>query len=291
MKVVGFKPRWLREQTEEDRRLDAEPMVGAIPQGPPRINTRLVLPSGVYSVSFKTLSEAIELTQTILQYASCDVLYGLNPDFADLRSVGREAAELAKLTADPFEEGSFIIPARLESDEVEAQVPGQRRKVTTQDVADRFQAMLGAFYDAAAISTVSIGAVQAIESLGRVIRREASAVEYAMLDNIGRPAPPILVTEEVINRVAKVRQTRRSSRAELETLDGTITALDIVQATLQLNLADSGQRVKGTFSPLFQPTLVERLGRRVQLQGQVERRGRRILSIRVESVAVADEES
>jgi hypothetical protein len=42
---------------------------------------------------------------------------------------------------------------------------------------------------------------------------------------------------------------------------------------------------------LYQPTLVERLGRRVRLHGVVERRGKRPISIRVESVDVPDEDA
>jgi hypothetical protein len=88
-----------------------------------------------------------------------------------------------------------------------------------------------------------------------------------------------------------VRKALRPSQARLETLEGIIAALDIVAEILHLRLQTSGERVKGTFSMLFQPTLVERLGRRVRLHGEVERRGKRILSIRVESVEVPDEDA
>jgi hypothetical protein len=86
-------------------------------------------------------------------------------------------------------------------------------------------------------------------------------------------------------------QARRPTQARLETLEGKITALDLVEQKLILSLEPGGERVKGTFSTLFQPTLVECLGRAVRLQGFVQRRGRRALSIRVESVEVPDEEA
>jgi hypothetical protein len=289
-KIVDFKPRWWREHGGQEPLLEAGPLAGSIPEGPPRLCIRLVLRSGAHGVSAKTLSEAVDLTQTLVQYAGYDVYHGVNPDFADLRSAGMEVLELARLTVEPFEEGSFVVPAKMESADVEAPAIGQRRKVTTQDVANRFDAILTAFRGPQPVTEVSIGAIQAIEALGRVIRREAEAVEYSLFDKLSRPAPPILVTPETISRVAAVRQARRPSQARLETLEGTITALDIVAETLHLRLHTSGERVKGTFSTLFQPTLVERLGRRVRLHGAVERRGRRVLSIRVESVEVPDED-
>jgi hypothetical protein len=289
-KIVDFKPRWWREPSGQDLSLEAGPLAGSIPEGPPRIYTRLVLRGGARGVSAKTLSEAVDLTQVVVQYAGCDVYHGVNPDFADLRSAGAEVFQLARLTVEPFEEGSFLIPPKLEAPEVKAPAGGQRRKVTTQDVVQRFDGILTAFQGEQPVTEVSIGAIQAVEALGRVIRREAESIEYCLFDTIGRPARPILVTPETITRVAQVRQARRPSQARLETLEGTVTALDLVEQRLQLSLDPSGVRVKGTFSMLFQPTLVERLGRRVRLHGAVERRGKRPVSIQVQSVEVPEED-
>jgi hypothetical protein len=289
-KIADFKPRWWRERSGQDPSLEEGPLAGSIPEGPPRIHTRLVLRSGAHGVSAKTLSEAVDLTQTVVQYAGYDVYHGVNPDFADLRSAGADVFQLARLTVEPFEEGSFVIPAKLEAPEVEAPAAGPRRKVTTQDVVQRFDAILTAFHGQQPVTEVSIGAIQAVEALGRVIRREAEAIEYALFDNIGRPAQPVLVTPETISRVAQIRQARRPSQAQLETLEGKITALDLVEQRLHLSLEPSGLRIKGTFPMLFQPTLVERLGRRVRLHGAVERRGRRPVSIQVQSVEVPEED-
>ena len=126
--------------------------------------------------------------------------------------------------------------------------------------------------------------------MGRVIRREGGAIEYGLFDIFGHAAEPIAVTTETITRVAQVREARRPSQAELEALEGRITALDIVEQRLQLSLPNGRGRVRGTFSMLFQPSLVECLGRRVRLLGVVERRGRRPESIQVQSVEVPDEE-
>src|SRR5689334_5000205 len=65
-KIVDFKPRWMRELSEEDRRvLDNFSVSGSVPPGPPRINARLLPVGGSSKVSAKTLGEAISLTQSI----------------------------------------------------------------------------------------------------------------------------------------------------------------------------------------------------------------------------------
>jgi hypothetical protein len=249
-----------------------------------------LLPDSAHGVSAKTLGETLELTQTIVQFAGYDLFHGLNPDFADLRSAGAEVFELCKLTIEPFEAGSFVVPAKLESPEVRLPEPGRARTVSTQDVVLRFDAILAAFDRPEPVTEVSIGAIQAIEGLGRVIRREASTIEYTPFDTLSRPMRLIRVTPQTIERVVRVREARRPSRARLEVLEGRITALDIVDNKLQINVEPGGRRVKGTFSGLFQPSLVECLGRRVRLFGVVERRGKLPIAIQVQSVEVPDQE-
>ena len=289
---VDFKPRWMRELSEEDRHiLDETPNVGSVAEVSPRINARLLPTGGSNKVSAKTLGETISLTQSIVQYAGYDVYHGINPDFADLRSLSAPLINLTKLSIEPFDEGSFVIAARLEANPLAVEGAEQPRQVTAEDVVKRFDEILASLRKPSSAPQVSIGAIQAVESLGRVIRREPRAIEFASFDSLGQPQAPFWVDEEYIGRVQKVRESRRPSQAKLETLEGTVTALDIVAETLHLRIHPSGERVKGTFSILYQPTLVERLGRHVRLHGVVERRGKRPLSIRVESVEVPDEDS
>jgi hypothetical protein len=127
--------------------------------------------------------------------------------------------------------------------------------------------------------------------LGRIIRREAGAVEYALFDTVGRPAKSILVTPQTIDRVTQVRQARRPSEARAEALEGTLTALDLVRATLELSPDGHKGRVHGTYPMLFQPSLVACLGKRVRLHGRVERRGRRAVSVQMLAVEALEEES
>jgi hypothetical protein len=288
---VDFKPAWMRDLSQEDRILEETPFTGSIPEGPPRIHTRILPADGSNTVSAQTLSEAIDLAQAIVRYAGCDVYHGPNPDFADLRSLSAEVLELTRLTVEPFDEGSFVIPAKLTAPALAQRDTAQPRLVSTQDVVSRFDEWLASFNQPQETSRVSIGAIQAIESLGRLIRREAQAIEFSSFDVVGQPSRPITVDAPYIEHVRQVRASRQPTCARLETLEGTVTAIDIVQGTLQLSIEGQARRVKGTFSMLFQPSLSECLGRRVRLQGPVERTARRTVSIQVTNVEVPDNES
>jgi hypothetical protein len=287
---VDFKPRWMREPSGSDRILEDTPATGSPAEVAPRINTRILPLDGGHRISAKTLGDAIELTQAIVQYAGYDVYHGINPDFADLRSLSADLVELTKLSVEPFEEGSFVIPARLGAAPLEVPEAGRARRVGAEEVVARFDEMLATFRGPGPAAQVSIGALQAIESLGRVIRREAQGVEFDSFDGFGRLRQSIRVDVPYVQRVQDVLASRRPSQARVETLEGVVTALDLVGQRLRLSLQPSGRRVRGTFSMLFQPTLVERFGRNVRLQGLVERRGNHPVAIQVLSVEVPDEE-
>jgi hypothetical protein len=291
-KIVDFKPPWMRDLSEDDRRiLEDTPLTGSLPEIAPRINTRILPASSSPRLSAKTLSETIDLTQAVVHYAGYDVYHGLNPDFADLRSLSADVLRLTRLTIEPFEQGSFVIPARLEAEPISAGDREQPRHVTAEEVVNRFNQILASFAKPDAAAHVSIGALQAIESLGQVIRREARAIEFASFDGFGKPAQSTVVDVDYVARVGKVRVSRRPTQAKLQTLEGTLTALDLVRATMQLNLDGQQGRVHGTYPMLFQPTLVPCLGKRVRIQGQVERRGRRIASVQVLAIELLEEAS
>lgn len=291
-KIVDFKPRWMRELTEEERRvLDGFSHSGSLAEVFPRINARLLPLGGSNRVSAKTLGEAISLTQSLVQYAGHDIYHGINPDFADLRSLSAPLVNLTKLSIEPFEEGSFVIPARLEANPLTTEGAEQPRQVTTEDVVKRFDEILASLQESSSAIQASIGAIQTVEALGRVIRREAEAIEFSSFDTFGHARSSLRVDEEYVERVHKVRESRQPTRAKLETLEGTLTALDIVRATLQLSLDGHRGRVRGTYPMLFQPSLMDCLGKRVRLLGPVEQRGRRIVSIQVVVIESLDDES
>ena len=290
-KHVDFKPRWMRDLSEEDRRiLDETPAIGSLTEVSPRINARVIPLGGSDRLSAKTLSEALSLTQAIVQYAGYDVYHGVNPDFADLRSLSADLVSFTKLSVEPFEEGSFIIPTRLEANPLAVEGAVQPRWVTAEEVVKRFDEILASLREQPSAPQVSIGAVQAVESLGRVIRREAEAIEFASFDALGQPRQPFRVDEEYVGRVQKVREARRPTRAKLETLEGQVTALDIREGKLQLSIDGRRRRVIGHFALMFLPSLMESLGRRVRLQGYVQWRRSMPASIQVVNAELLGDE-
>jgi hypothetical protein len=289
-KYTDFIPRWMREKTEKDDILDHSPATGSLAEVSPRINARLLPVSGSNRLSAKTLSEAISLTQSIVQYAGYDVYHGFNPDFTDLRSLSAELVLFTRLTVEPFEEGSFVIPARLEANPLTVEGAEQPRMITAEDVVKRFDEIFASLQDQSSVHQVSIGAIQAVESLGKVIRREAEAIEFESFDSLGKPRPTFRVDESYISRVQKVRESRRPTRARLETLEGKVTALDILESKLQLSLEGQRRRVIGHFSIMFLPFLLESLGRRVRLYGKVEWQKNHPYSIQIVTAEVLSDE-
>lgn len=88
------------------------------------------------------LSEVTQLTQKLADYAGYDVVYGPNPNFADLRSLSSEVTRFTKLTSEPFEVGGFTIPARFESDPVEIVNDVNKSRYETDQIA-RVVVLLG----------------------------------------------------------------------------------------------------------------------------------------------------
>ena len=188
--------------TDADRILDETPATGSLAEVSPRINARLLPVNGSHGLSAKTLSEAIALTQAVVQYAGNDVCHGLNPDFADLRSLSPEVVGLTKLTVEPFEEGQLRHPHPAGGEPAHGQEAEETRdghgRGRGPAVRHRSSTACGTSSSAA---QVSIGAIQVVESLGRVIRREAEAIEFSSFDALGQPSGSLRVDEEYIGRV------------------------------------------------------------------------------------------
>ena len=290
-KRVHFKPKWpVTLPPQEEAAFDSFAGNGSPPTEPPRIDTRIMPRGGGYRLSLRSLGEVAELTQKLADFAGYDVVHGPNPDFADLRSVSPDLTRLTKLTGEPFTEGSFVIPARLEADPLELTEAPSVRRVDTDAVARRFGEILTTPDTQRAPTGVSIGALQTLGALNRVLRREASAIEFSTADSFAKPLMMFQVRETFIEKVRGVLASRRPSEDSLETLEGRVTALDVLRGTLLLTVPGTHDRIKGTFATLFTPTLLESLNRQVRVQGMVERKGRRIVGIQIHAVEAPDAE-
>lgn len=285
---TSFRPRWQRDASLETKAALADtPATGSRPLEWPKIITRLLPFDGLNTLAAHTLSEVIELTQRLAHYAAFDAIRGFNPDFADMRSMGAEVLAFSKLTIEPFESGSFVIPARLESpDYVENN--NNKTSVSAESVGHRFGAILEEVASGETTTSVSIGALQTVQQLNRTLKREANAIEYSTFDRLDCRMSFHVVDRAFIDRVDSVIKKRQPSTQKVDSLEGEVTALDISKGELQLTLTNQRQRVKGTFHLMLHPTLLDALGKRVRLFGTVNYSGRRPASILIQSAEILD---
>ncbi len=263
-----FKPRWpVTLDLAAEASLAESPFTGGLPTEPPRIDTRIIPRDGWYRLSMRSLSEITDLTQKLADYSGYDVIYGPNPDFSDLRSLSSEVSLFTSLTSEPFAEGSFVIPACLESDPYTLLEPGEKRQIDTDAVAERFSEILSSVDKDKAPTSVSIGALQTLAALKRTLKREASAIEFSTVDRFRKPLIQFSIENSFIDKVEQALERRRPSQASLETIEGRVTALDVQECRLSLSVEELPRRVRGDFSRMLTPSLLESLNRRVKLQG------------------------
>lgn len=287
-----FRPRWTNTLTPEAEALLADtPSIGSRPWELPRLDTRIFTPDHRARISLRSVGEVSQLTQKLADYAGYDEFYGPNPNFADLRSLASEITQFTKLTCEPFEEGSFTIPAHFESDSIKTVLDdGRERCVDTDAIAKRFSTILESISNDRAVSDISVGALQTLSALKGVLGRENATVEYSTSDRTGECIYRCEINDSFLHRVSALVKGRRSSREKLETIEGRVTALDIVECNLLLTVEGVRHRVKGDFSAMFTPSLRESLNQRVRLDGVVESRGNDPHVIHIQSVELLDAE-
>ncbi|TWT74058.1 hypothetical protein [Allorhodopirellula solitaria] len=287
---TDFVPRWARNATPEFLESLAEtPVTGSAPLEWPRIVTRILPSSGSSSLGANTVSEVIELTQKLANYAAYDAVRGINPDFADMRSMGAELLAFSRLTIEPFEEGSFVIPARFESPDL---IENDEREsaISAERIANRFGNIFEDVGSQNASASISIGALQTIQQLNRTLNREASAIEFSTFDRYERRSGFQRVDTAFVKRVDSVVKNRQPSVLKMESLRGNVTALDIEKGELRLSVSTQKDRVKGTFPMMLHPTILESLGREIEVYGRVSFKNGRPESISIQQADILDSE-
>ena len=273
-------PKWAQDEAEDPSVLDDTPLIGIEPPYAPRLPTRLVPPDNMHSISGLTLKDTVEITQKILTYAAQEAAFGVQFEFSDLRSVNADVANLARLWIEPFETGSFVIPARLEERSIKVNTPSGDITLSSRQILNRFVlAMEG--IPAIPEFSASIGLVNSVEDLGRILKREATAIEYLPVgySNTTNQTRSIFVDAEFVSRVSDNRKRRLDMSYTPDALQGRLLAVDISAATLKLRL-DDGSEIRGTFERTAAENIVSSLGERVSLQGVVARKNKRPTSIR-----------
>lgn len=288
---MDFKPRWpVTLDPASEAALAETPFTGGLPTEPPRIDTRIIPRDSWYKLTFRSLSEITDLTQRLADYSGYDVTFGPNPDFSDLRSLSSELSHFTRLTSEPFAGGSFVIPACLESDPYTVLEPGEKRQINTDAVVERFGEILSHVSKDKSPTSVSIGALQTLAALKRTLTREASVIEFSTVDRFRKPVIRFSIEKSFIAKVEQALERRRPSQDSLETIEGRVTAVDIVEGRIMLTVKELPERLRGRFSRMLTPSLLDSLNRRVKLQGLVQRKRNRPYEINIESVEMLDSE-
>jgi hypothetical protein len=269
---VDFKPKWMRIDSGRTESLADDPTIGLEPQHGPRLNARIVPKSDANSISALTLADTVSITQRIVNYVGCEVVYGVRLDFADLRSIDGAVFNFAKLHVCPFEEGSFVIPSTLTERAVEIAVDGDIRKFYTQDLLARFAEVMSGVNSNPAFPA-SIGLIQAIEELGKVLRREAHEIEYGAVGYTGAltNAPKkISVNSAYIEKVSNHRRFRQNPHEKPVDLEGILTAVDLSEEKFKLRVLPGRQTLTGSFVPFIKDKMIDFLGSHVRISAIVE---------------------
>jgi hypothetical protein len=288
---ADFRPGWMKRKAGKLSSLEDMPDIVAQQELAPRLPTRIVPATGGNSVSAATLQDSLHYTQKIVNYSAFEAVFGPRLDFADLRSVDAKVLKLGKLYVEPFEEGSFVIPAQLSEETIDVSVDGRDRSVSARDVLARFVEVMEGVASGVNFA-VSMGMVQAIEELGKITRKEASRIEYFPVGFAGHASKPrrVVVNKDYLDTVIRYRIGRQSPMVVNDTLEGTLTAIDLVEGKFKLRMADRTS-VPGTYMPLMKDAMIQSLDRRVRITGVVEYKKRHTPThIRALAVEALDEE-
>ncbi len=268
--------------------LEDHAWIGSKPIDYARIVVRLKPDANSATISARTLSDVVDHTQRLASFATYDVANGPNPDFADLRSMGSDLSRFSALTIEPFEEGSFVIPTRFEANPLE--LPGEsNRTITTDDLVKRFQEILLSLNNASvAVTDVSIGALQTIDSFNKVLDKARTSIELKSSTSWSVSLPVFESSEDFQNRIEKALKQRRPTLEKYESIDGRITAFDILKGELMLSVDSISNRIRGTFAKTLQTKLMLAIDQRVRLLGFIERKGDSPKRINIQDAELLD---
>jgi hypothetical protein len=194
--------------------------------------------------------------------------------------------QLAKLHIEPFEVGSFIIPAELTTEPIEFEQNGITRTVYAKEVLERFNSIMEGVSGSNFDYETSIGTIRCIESLNRILKRDASFLEYQTTgysETQSLKPKRFTVNNQFIRKISEVRKYRQEVVVKHGSLEGVVVALDFDQLKIKLRLAEN-HVVKGEFLSLMSKNLEAVLCKRVRLHGTIQYR--KSLPMSIDAVAV-----
>jgi len=274
---TNFRPKWAR--TPEDRELFSNmPDVGHVVEPVPSVATRIVPVGGGSCISAATLSDAVLLKQRIMNYASYEVVRGIDPSFSDLRKIDEQCLQLGRLDFEPFDEGSFVIPAELRSDPLSIQTDGRTYMISAVDVVERFNHVLRELPQKGIDLPVSIGLLSEINELNKLLKREVASLEFVTVlppdteRGLSRRSARHASSNEYLARIDSIRKTRQHiEKRSGNSLKGTLVAVDCERRKIKIRLDSEGNAtVPGTFLPPLEKDLVANLMKKAEFIGQVK---------------------
>lgn len=290
-KPTSFRPKWpVKLSPAEESIAESGLASGATPVQSPEINTRIIPSSGRIEIRLASLSDIASQMQHLADYAGYDVVHGPNPNFSNLRSLGSEISSLTKLTVHPFAEGSFVIPTSLDSGPISVALATGNRTFESNEVVRRFDQILIKLAASDKPTDISTGALQSIELMGRVMRRENAEIEFSTVDSKAIYSSKHRVDLGFVRHVSDIIRSRRESLEIQQVIEGRITALDLTKSTFFLTPSDSRRRIRGSFSNMFTPTMEVSLNRLVRLEGNFVESPTGVRTLQVIGVELVDTE-
>lgn len=272
---TNFRPKWALDA--DDRKLLSEmPDVGDMPALVPSVATRLLPTRGGSGISAATLSDAILSKQRILNYASYEVVRGIDPSFSDLRRIDEQCLQLGKLDFEPFEEGSFVIPAELKAEPLSIKTDEGVREFTTANVVERFNQVISGLPGMGIDFPVSMGLISEITELSKLLKRDVGSLEFLTELSLDmgerRRSVRHRIDQEYIKAVEQIRESRQQVLIRSgDTLVGILVAVDFEKGKLKVRLDSEGQHtIPGTFSSFLTNALASSLMKKAQFHGKIK---------------------
>jgi hypothetical protein len=271
-----FVPKWARNS--QDRELLSEmPDIGRAPPPLPSVTTRIFPVRGGSRISASTLGDMVLLKQRIVNYVAYEVVRGIDPAFSDLRKIDDDCLQLARLDVEPFDEGSFIVPAELCADPIVIQDADVARTISATDIVERLNVVMQELPQQGVDFNVSMGLLTEINSLNKLLKRDVASLELMTTlprevdKGTNKQTMRHCVDQEYLKRVESIRSTRQRTRiCDGEELVGALVALDFESRKLKIKLDfDNGLTVTGSFPPQLESQLVPCLMKNARFVGKV----------------------
>jgi len=262
-------PKWAIRAAQDGVTADLEECayIGVEPLSKtPRLPTRVLPENGSSSLSAISTADLILLNQRMMQFVGFDLAYGIQ-QFNDLRQLPADLRKLTRIRIEPFQEGSFIIPAVLENEPVDVMTGSGKKRYTGHDIIEKFAEVLHGIERHGAGYATSIGMRQSLRDLAPILRREKANVEYQPSTRVS--LDPIFVTADLLKDLETAYVAMVVQSTATQKIEGLVTEVDLAKGTFHLHL-DGGDTIEGRYSDFIRNVAPSILGQRVICNGQVQ---------------------